>query len=149
MDGSHLIDGKLKPNTKYKSGEHGYSYETNSNGVIEHASTDNLQLKTHEGRLPHNPDTPDKLQGDHAGRLFGDRFGGSGELDNLVSQAQNVNLSSYKNLENTWAKAVNQGEKVAVDIRINYNSSSLRPISFDVNYTMDGDGVDFYEFIHN
>ncbi|MEG2294476.1 MAG: DNA/RNA non-specific endonuclease [Carnobacterium sp.] len=147
IDGSHLTDGKLKPNTKYKVGEHNYNYETNSNGVIEHASTDNLQLKTHEGRLPHNSETPDKLPGDHAGHLFGDRFGGSGELDNLVSQAQKVNLSSYKKIENTWAKAIEQGKEVTVDIIVNYDSSSLRPISFEVNYTIDG--VDFYEFIHN
>ena len=146
-DGSHLNDGKLKPNTKYQTGEHGYNYQTNSNGVIEHASTDNLQFKTHEGRLPHNPKTPDKLSGDHAGHLFGDRFGGSGDLDNLVSQAQKVNLSSYKKLENTWAKAIEQGKKVIVDIHVNYDSGSLRPVSFDVIYTIDG--IDFYEFIHN
>ncbi len=34
--------------------------------------------------------------GDHAGHLIGDRFGGSPELDNLVSQAQRVNSSEYK-----------------------------------------------------
>lgn len=51
------------------------------------------------------------MQGDHAGHLFGDRFGGSPELDNLVSQAQKVNLSEYKVLENKWAKALGEGSQ--------------------------------------
>jgi hypothetical protein len=45
------------------------------------------------------------------------------------------------------AKAIEQGKEVTVDIIVNYDSSSLRSISFEVNYTIDG--VDFYEFIHN
>ncbi|MGG5370197.1 DNA/RNA non-specific endonuclease [Enterococcus sp. AZ196] len=142
-----MSDGKLKPNIKYKTGEHGYNYQTNSKWVMEHASTDNLQFKTHEGRLPHNLKTPDKLPRDHAGYLFGDRFGGSGELDNLVSQAQKVNLSTYKKLENTWAKAIEQSKKVTVDIKVNYDFGSLRSISFEINYTTYG--IDFYGFIHN
>ncbi|MCY7791647.1 MULTISPECIES: DNA/RNA non-specific endonuclease [Bacillus] len=43
---------------------------------------------------------------DHAGHLAADRFGGSPELDNLVSQSSNVNQSKYKRLENKWAKAI-------------------------------------------
>lgn len=34
-----------------------------------------------------------KETGDHAAHVFGDRFGGSPELDNPMSQAQNVNVS--------------------------------------------------------
>ena len=96
VDGSHLNEGKLKPNIKYKSGENEYSYKTDGAGRISDATTNDLKLKSHEGRLPHNPKTPDKQVGDHAGHLFGDRFGGSPELDNLVSQASKVNLSEYK-----------------------------------------------------
>ena len=76
-DGSHLENGKLKPNIKYQSGEHEYIYETNEDGLIVRASTRNLQLKTHTGRLEHDPNTYDKAEDDHAGHLFGDRFGGS------------------------------------------------------------------------
>jgi len=57
-DGSHHINGKLKANITYKAGEHGYIYKTNSNGVITSASTNNLKLKSHSGRLRHNPNTP-------------------------------------------------------------------------------------------
>lgn len=70
--------------------------------------------------------------------MFGDRFGGSPELDNLVSQAQRINLSEYKVLENKWAKALGEGKPVNVDIKINYDVGGVRPNSFEVKYTIDG-----------
>ena len=146
-DGSHLDNGKLKPNITYKTGEHDYIYKTNEDGLIINASTDNLQLKTHEGRLNHNPNTYGKETGDHAGHLFGDRFGGSPELDNLVSQAKNVNLSEFKVIENQWAKALENGQKVTVDIDVNYDVGGIRPISFDVSYMIDD--VFYYQKIYN
>ena len=146
-DGSQLENGKLKSNIKYKTGEHEYIYQTNEDGLISHASTDNLQIKTHEGRLNHNSNTYGKEIGDHAGHIFGDRFGGSPELDNLVSQAQRVNQSEFKVIENEWAKALENGKKVTVDIDINYASSSSRPTSFDVSYIIDD--IPFFKHIEN
>jgi hypothetical protein len=145
-DGSHLVNGKLKPNTKYQAGENGYTYKTNKNGVIVEGEAD-LKMKTHEGRLKHNPDTPGKLPGDHAGHIFGDQFGGSPELDNLVSQLSDVNLSKYKILENQWAKALKQGKKVTVKVTINYAPDGVRPVSFKINYTIDG--VQYSVFMEN
>lgn len=146
-DGSHLENGKLKPNIKYQTGEHEYIYETNSNGLISHASTENLQLKKHTGRLNHNSNTYGKEVGDHAGHIFGDRFGGSPELDNLVSQAKQVNLSEFKIIENEWARALGDGKTVTVDIEIYYNGSSSRPTSFDVSYTIND--IPFFKHIEN
>ena len=132
--------GKLKPNYKYKSGEFGYNMETDGMGRICRASTDNLQLTTRTKRLKHNPNTPGKVYGNHAGHLFGDRFGGSPELDNLVSQAKKVNLSEFKKIENKWAEALKPPpQEVTVDIKINYDGSLTRPSSFNVNYTIDGE----------
>jgi hypothetical protein len=146
-DGSQLENGKLKPNVFYQSGEHDYVYKTNEDGLITNASTDNLQLRTHSGRLNHNPNTFGKNMSDQAGHLFGDRFGGSPELDNLVSQAKRVNQSELKVLENHWASALSKKQKVAVDITINYTKGSARPVSFDVFYTIDG--VPFFSSIYN
>ena len=104
--------------------------------------------KTHTGRLDHNPDTYGKEVGDHAGHLFGDRFGGSPELDNLVSQAQRINLSEYKVIENEWARALQDPKTtIAVNIKINYNIGGIRPISFDVSYTING--VPYHKLITN
>jgi len=64
-----------------------------------------------------------------------------------VSQAKNVNLSEFKVIENQWAKALENGQKVTVDIDINYDAGGIRPISFDVSYTIDD--VYYYQKIYN
>ena len=131
--------GNLKPNAKYKTGEFDYIYETDSLGRIEKFETDNLQLTTRDSRLSHNPNTPGKIDGDHAGHIAGDRFGGSPDIDNLVSQSSNVNLSQYKKIENQWAKAIEEGKSVSVDVNVKYDGDSLRPSEFIVEYTIDGE----------
>lgn len=90
-----------------------------------------------------------KLEGDHAGHIFGDLFGGSPELDNLLSQAKDVNLREYRRIERDWADALraNPPKKVEADIKINYDGISKRPISFEVNYKIDG--IEFLEEIPN
>ena len=139
-DGSHMVGGKLKPGIEYRSGEHSYLYATDDQGRIVRATADGLRLKTHDGRLRHDPDTPGKLPDDHAGHLFGDRFGGSPEIDNLVSQARLVNQSEFRKLENLWAKSIESGKTVTVEINLEYDSpSSSRPSSFDVTYSIDED----------
>ena len=147
-DGSHFDEfGKLKPNVRYQAGEYEYLYQTDDLGRLQEWDAQDLQLTQRSERLPHAAGTPGKLKGDHAGHLAGDRFGGSPELDNLVSQLQGVNLSDYKKLENQWAKALEEGKKVSVQVRVNYVGDSLRPSSFDVFYSIDG--VDFFESISN
>jgi hypothetical protein len=129
--------GKLMPNVIYKSGEFNYDYETDSLGRIERFSASDLHLTTRTDRLPHDQDTPGKLPSDHAGHLAGDRFGGSSELDNLVSKSSDVNLSQYKKIENQWAKAIGEGLKVQVHVDIEYDNSNLRPTKFNVNYMIE------------
>jgi hypothetical protein len=108
-------------------------------GRLNSFETDNLQFTTRDTRLVHNPDTPGKVAGqDHAGHIAGDRFGGSPELDNLVSQLENVNLSKYKLIENEWARALEEGKQVAVNVEIKYGADGLRPSEFLVEYTIDG-----------
>ena len=139
-DGSHM-DGKVpKPNVVYEAGEHRYLYRTDEVGRIDRAYAEDLQLKLHEGRLRHNSKTLDKEIGDHAGHIFGDLFGGSPELDNVISQAKDVNLKEYRRIERDWEAALKSKppKKVEVDIKINYEGSSMRPTSFEVNYKIDG-----------
>ncbi|MCS3781605.1 DNA/RNA non-specific endonuclease [Tsukamurella ocularis] len=138
-DGSHINpDGSLKPNTVYQAGEHGYRYRTDENGHIVQFDAENLQLKTHTGRLNHDPNTPGKLPGDHAGHLGADRFGGSEKLDNIVSQFSKINLSSYKILENEWSRAIQAGKDVSVKVDIT-NDATGRPTRFEIEYTIDGE----------
>ena len=137
-DGSHLVNGKLKPNVTYKTGEFGYKYKTDSKGRISNWSTDNLQLSKRANRLPYNSNTPGKIDGDHAGHLAADRFGGSPDIDNLVSQSSRVNLSEYKKIENIWADAISKGKKVTTNVEVLYDKNSSRPKGFNVQYTIDG-----------
>ncbi len=136
-------DGTLKPNQEYTTGENNYKYKTDSNGNIASAHADELKLKTHDGRLSHKPNTPGKLSGDDAGHLFADQFGGSPDLDNLVSQRSDLNRAvkntdNYRSMEREWSKALKSGQKVTdVDIKLTYENGSSRPSAFDVSYKID------------
>lgn len=139
-DGSHVDPktGKLKPNVRYSTGEHDYIYTTDANGYIESFHADELKNKLHADRLSHNSKTPGKLAGDQAGHLIADRFGGSPELDNLVSQLQDVNLKDFASIEREWAAGIKAGKKVTVDGRIMTDPITGRPTQFEVEYTIDG-----------
>jgi hypothetical protein len=132
-------NGNLKPNIEYKTGEYGYTYTTDDQGRIISVETDNLQLTKRDERLPHDKDTPGKKEGDDAGHLIGDRFGGSPEIDNLVSQLSEVNRGEYKKMENEWAEAIDRGETVQVKIEVKYDGDSKRPSEIIVKYKI-GDG---------
>jgi hypothetical protein len=140
-EGSDAFDekGNLLPNKKFKTGEFGYYGETDDLGRLSRAKAEPLLL-SEEKRLSHYSKTPGKIPGDHAGHLFGDRFGGSAELDNLVSQLQGVNLSEFKKIENGWARALTETppQTVFADIKVNYIGQSTRPSSFTVKWKIDG-----------
>lgn len=89
-------------------------------------------------RKSHYKKTPGKQRGDHAGHVFGDRFGGSRDLDNLVSQTSGVNLSTFKKLENRWAEAITKGQNVEVKVNMIYSGNNVRPTSFEVIYKING-----------
>ena len=140
-----LDDGKLKPNIKYAAREHNYYYETDELGRICKCSADELKLKEHLGRLKHNPNTPGNLEGDHAGQLVADVFGGSPELDNLVSQAKDVNFKQYRDIERAWEKALKKippDEITDLKIEIIYDGKNTRPTAFKIEYCINGDLVD-------
>jgi len=133
--------GKLKPNIRYRSGEFDYFYETDELGRITKCEADQLQKTTRIERLPHNANPPGKTKGDHAGHSIADRFGGSPEVDNIVAQLENVNLSSYKKLENMWATAIQNGSNVKISIAIEYSEDALRPSKFIIESIIDDDVI--------
>ena len=143
-DGSHFLDEfKLKPNVKYET--NGYLYQTDELGRIERASGE-LTLEMGERNSKHQlaaggedrvkaPST----QGDHGGHLIGTQFNGSPLIDNIVAMNGNVNVSAYKKLESAWAKALRDKREVIVDIRPVYEGNSVRPVSFNIKYRIDGE----------
>ena len=138
-DGSHMSNGKLQPNVKYQSGEFEYIYQTDGLARVYHVKASELRLTERVKRLLHKRNTPGKRKGaDHAGHLIGDLFGGSPELDNLVSQLARVNQSEYRRIEIQWEKALRRNQHVSVDIEVLYQGSDMRPSGFIVNYSIDG-----------
>lgn len=131
-DDSYWKNGELRPNVTYQTGEHEYLFQTNETGRIVRVNAAAIQQKKHDGRMKHNRKTPGKLKQDDAGHLIGDRFGGSPELDNLVSQARKVNRSDYRILENLWAKAIQEanGQRVMAQIDLYYKDNTGRPDRF-------------------
>ena len=74
-----------------------HTYYVGENGVWVHNSNCKL-IKNDDGtydneRLNHKSNTPGKLSGDDAGHLFADQFGGSPDLDNLLSQRSDLNMA--------------------------------------------------------
>ncbi|MGA5661065.1 DNA/RNA non-specific endonuclease [Bacillus bombysepticus] len=139
-DGSHFSDEfKLKPNVKYET--NGYLYQTDELGRIERASGE-LTLEMGERNSKHQladggedrvkaPST----QGNHGGHLISTQFNGSPLIDNIVA----MNVSACKKLESAWAKALRDKREVIVDIRPVYEGSSVRPVSFNIKYRIDGE----------
>jgi hypothetical protein len=44
-------------------------------------------------------------------------------------------------MENTWATALVQGKDVKVEVNLVFSGTSMRPIEFQVKYTIDGEPV--------
>ena len=62
----------------------------------------------------------------------------SADLDNLLSQAKDVNLKTYRRLERDWSESIKVNKKVEVHVKIEYVGNSARPKTFRINYTIDG-----------
>lgn len=79
--------------------------------------------------------------GDHAGHLIGDQFGGSSNMINLVPMNGNVNTGTFKQLENQWKKAIENGKDVKLDIKLKYPNKPKgceRPDWIEVKFEIDG-----------
>ena len=116
----------MDKNNQYES--NGYRYTTNDSGQIIHAEGD---LRLEDGKR--NPYAQriaggdNRHEGDDGGHLIGARFGGSGELDNIVAEDSHINRGAFKTLENGWADSLKDGKNVNVEIDPVYHGESPRP----------------------
>lgn len=132
-------DNDLAPNSEYDI--NGYKYKTDSEGRIVSVEGE-LYLKN-DKRSPIKDSMKkigkgQQLSTDHRGHLIGDRFNGGNGLENIVPQDGRLNQGAYKSLEDQWANALQSGKKVTVNIEVTYDSTSLRPNGFSVEYSIDG-----------
>ena len=116
----------------------GYGYRTDEQGRVIQAYG--------ELRLTDEPQRDNKAQreaggasrqpGDDGGHYIGTRFGGSPGSENLFAQNQVVNRSDYKRLENSWARDLQQGNRVFVSIESSYPGNQERPSVLSGTYTV-------------
>ena len=76
--------------------------------------------------------------GDQRGHIIGDRFNGTGGIENLVPMSSKLNQSEYLAVENLWAESLKDGKAVQGTIQLLYDGSSFRPSRMDVSYIIDG-----------
>ncbi|MDE5781645.1 MAG: DNA/RNA non-specific endonuclease [Lachnospiraceae bacterium] len=132
----------LKPNIRYTD-KNGYTYETDGNGRIIKASAKKLVLGDGK-RNKHAQRTVGKGRGrrstDDGGHIFGSRFNGSGDIDNLLPQDSGVNRSGgeWYLMEEEWANALHDNSEVRVLVYPRYRGNSHRPSCYIVIYWIDG-----------
>lgn len=126
----------LPPKAHYTTGEHDYHYFTDGQGRIEHVQAPKLQLKVHQGRLRNKTNTLEKMDGDDAGHLIADQFGGSPDLDNLLSQNRQLNQQGgWKQMEEHWASVLKDNGRIEdVHIYVEYEGDSKRPAAYHVDF---------------
>ncbi|MGK0666328.1 hemagglutinin repeat-containing protein [Serratia marcescens] len=76
--------------------------------------------------------------GDEGGHLIASIFHGPGEKLNLVPMDGNLNKGAWKQMENTWTRALKDGKKVDVNIQPIYSGNNTRPDRVIVKYSIDG-----------
>ncbi|MFQ2298730.1 hemagglutinin repeat-containing protein [Aeromonas dhakensis] len=128
---------KPEPNTIYKV-DGNKTYQTDSLGRVEKVES-NLSL-TKNDRNTYQQCVAGKcgISGDEGGHLIASVFNGPGERLNLLPMNANLNKGAWKKMENIWAKALNEGQSVKIDIRPSYISDGTRPDKFKVVYSMGG-----------
>lgn len=67
---------------------------------------------------------------DDGGHLIGARFGGATGEENLTPQNRNLNRGAYKRAENDWAKHLEAGDKVYVNIDSYSGQEGGRPSNY-------------------
>lgn len=136
----------LKPNITYVSA--GYTYKTDSAGrIVEAKGVLRLEKGSRDKHAQLLAGGSDRLPSDHGGHLIASMFGGSGKLDNLVAMDGVLNKSAYWSFENTLKNAIKRGDKVKIEVRVQYPVDSNKPSAFHINYSIN-DKKDTIKFMN-
>ena len=116
----------------------GYGYRTDEQGRVVQAYgelrlTDDPQR---DGKAQREAGGNARQPGDDGGHYIGTRFDGSPGAENLFAQNQVVNRSDYKRLENSWARDLQQGNRVFVNVESSYPGGQNRPAVLSGTYTV-------------
>lgn len=82
------------------------------------------------------------LTGDDGGHLFGQQFGGSSSVLNVVPMKSTLNRGDYLAMERLWKKAADEGKIITAKVKLKYgNDATERPSWIEVTYDIDGEKV--------
>ncbi|MEL6536177.1 MAG: DNA/RNA non-specific endonuclease, partial [Bacteroidota bacterium] len=114
-----------------------YLYETDQYGRVKKVSG-NLELRE-RGRYDYQQgrvvELKDGVSGqDEGGHLIANILFGPGEQINYLPQTATLNKGAWRNMEREWAKALEEGKNVRVEISPIFEGSSKRPEGFEVDY---------------
>lgn len=113
---------------KHEAGEYKYGQSDigkSAYGVLDLADDPVRDSKAQReaGGLERRPD-------DDGGHLIGARFGGSPTDENLDAQNSNLNRGAYKREENGWAEALENSDKVYVNVETYKQDGTERPDAY-------------------
>ncbi|WP_070155642.1 DNA/RNA non-specific endonuclease [Sphingobium phenoxybenzoativorans] len=81
---------------------------------------------------------PDRRRSDDGGHFIAARFNGPSDSFNHFAQDANFNRGAYRSMEDVWAKALREGQKVSVAIEPHYKGASRRPYEIAITWSIDG-----------
>ena len=132
------LNKKLEPNKLYKVDD--YSYLTDKSGRVSKVSGE-LKLETKDRNMYQQRkavEIKDGVKGeDQGGHLIARIFNGPGEQINYIPQNAKLNNGKWRAMEAKWQKALEEGKKVEIEIKINYNETQ-RPTDFEIIYYING-----------
>lgn len=138
--GKETRDGDaLKANNTFE--KNGYKYKTDNQGRVVSAEG-KLRLKDPEyvrDMEEINKGDQNYKKTDDRGHLIAHQFGGSDKLENIVPMDAKLNQGDFASLENSLAKAVENGSDVKLKVEPRYTDNTNRPSSFRVSYTINGE----------
>ena len=139
---TNLNKQTLNPNTRHEvnNGIHKHIYHTDGQGRV-----NKVEGQLSLGKMPRNRSQQVSVgksvnpTGDEGGHLIASILGGAGDRINMVPQAQRLNRSDWKKMENELARELKVGKSVSVKIDIGYPlGDSVRPNRFKVVATING-----------
>ena len=81
---------------------------------------------------------PNRRPGDEGGHFIAVRFNGPSDSFNHFAQDRNFNRGAYRAMEDGWAKDLQAGRKVVLNIVPRYEGASKRPFKLVVRWYVDG-----------
>ncbi|NBI36336.1 hypothetical protein FUT69_03715 [Xylella taiwanensis] len=141
------VNGSLEPKTAYVL-DNGHGYVTDTAGRVKNVQADLTSKKMDRNTYQQRCMGKCGELGDEGGHLIASSLGGAGDRINLVPQAEILNRSGWRKMEQQFNQALQDGKSVSVKIDLGYPATGgVRPNKFVVEATIDGEKIlkEFYQ----